>query len=182
MIIELDPGESRSEGGSFMQRLLAIAAVAAALALASASARAATELVFTITGAGNVITFDLPQNPTPDSYSTLDGFFTFNSVDGTLNGTPRVFSGGASFWNPDQGVGDLHLDLFSPYFGDILYTGSESSPTFKTGTFDITDDEFDYVLTIGSVPEPSTWALMLLGFAGLGFAGYRRSMKVAAAI
>jgi hypothetical protein len=24
------------------------------------------------------------------------------------------------------------------------------------------------------VPEPSTWALMLLGFAGLGFAGWRR--------
>jgi unsaturated chondroitin disaccharide hydrolase len=25
------------------------------------------------------------------------------------------------------------------------------------------------------VPEPSTWAMMLLGFAGLGFAGYRRA-------
>jgi hypothetical protein len=32
-------------------------------------------------------------------------------------------------------------------------------------------------LTFGtlSVPEPSTWAMMLLGFAGLGYAGYRRS-------
>jgi hypothetical protein len=26
----------------------------------------------------------------------------------------------------------------------------------------------------GGVPEPSTWALMGLGFAGLGFAAYRR--------
>ncbi len=26
-----------------------------------------------------------------------------------------------------------------------------------------------------STPEPATWALMLLGFAGLGFAGYRRA-------
>jgi hypothetical protein len=25
------------------------------------------------------------------------------------------------------------------------------------------------------VPEPSTWAMMLLGFAGLGYAGYRRT-------
>jgi len=32
-----------------------------------------------------------------------------------------------------------------------------------------------------SVPEPSTWAMMLLGFAGLGFAGYRK-VKQAAAI
>ena len=27
------------------------------------------------------------------------------------------------------------------------------------------------------VPEPSTWAMMLVGFAGLGFAGYRRTRK-----
>jgi PEP-CTERM motif len=30
-----------------------------------------------------------------------------------------------------------------------------------------------------AVPEPSTWAMMLLGFAGLGFAGYRRTRKPA---
>ena len=31
------------------------------------------------------------------------------------------------------------------------------------------------------VPEPSTWAMMLLGFAGMGFAGYRASRKTAKA-
>ncbi|MGA8448145.1 MAG: PEP-CTERM sorting domain-containing protein [Roseiarcus sp.] len=161
-----------------MRRLLGIAAGAAALAFAAGGAQA-TELVFTITGAGNIITFDLPQHPTPDSY-TLGQFFTFTSVDGTFDGTPTVFDG-ATFWNPDQDTGDLHLDSFSPYFGDILYTGMESSPTFKTGSFDIGDGEFSYTLTISAVPEPSTWGLMLLGFAGLGFAGYRRSVKAAAA-
>jgi hypothetical protein len=30
------------------------------------------------------------------------------------------------------------------------------------------------------VPEPSTWAMMLLGFAGLGFMSYRRTKKSAA--
>jgi hypothetical protein len=28
-----------------------------------------------------------------------------------------------------------------------------------------------------AVPEPTTWAMMLVGFAGLGIAGYRRSLK-----
>lgn len=31
------------------------------------------------------------------------------------------------------------------------------------------------------VPEPATWAMMLVGFAGLGFAGYRRARAVASA-
>jgi hypothetical protein len=28
-----------------------------------------------------------------------------------------------------------------------------------------------------TVPEPSTWAMLLLGFAGLGYAGFRRSKR-----
>jgi PEP-CTERM motif len=35
-------------------------------------------------------------------------------------------------------------------------------------------------LTLTVVPEPSTWAMMVLGFAGLGFVGYRTSRKAAA--
>ena len=31
---------------------------------------------------------------------------------------------------------------------------------------------------IAGVPEPSTWAMMLLGFAGLGYAGFRRASKI----
>jgi hypothetical protein len=150
-----------------MRKLLGIAAVVAALTVGAAQAG---ELAFTITGAGHIITFDLPQNPTPDSSSSGE-FFTFDSVNGAFDGTPTVYAG-ATFWNPDQDTGNLHLDFFSPYFGDILYTGAESTPTFKTGVF-------DYVLTIAAVPEVSTWTLMLLGFAGLGIAGWRRSMKAA---
>jgi hypothetical protein len=35
-------------------------------------------------------------------------------------------------------------------------------------------------LDCGPIPEPSTWAMMLLGFAGLGFLGYRRAKARAA--
>jgi hypothetical protein len=40
-------------------------------------------------------------------------------------------------------------------------------------------ETFEVVLTptVVSVPESSTWAMMLLGFAGLGFVGYRTTRK-----
>jgi probable HAF family extracellular repeat protein len=31
--------------------------------------------------------------------------------------------------------------------------------------------------SVGGVPEPSTWAMLLLGFAGVGFVAYRRKNK-----
>jgi Protein of unknown function (DUF642)/PEP-CTERM motif len=32
-------------------------------------------------------------------------------------------------------------------------------------------------VTISAVPEPSTWAMMILGFLGLGFLGYRKTQR-----
>jgi hypothetical protein len=32
---------------------------------------------------------------------------------------------------------------------------------------------------VGSVPEPSTWAMLLLGFAGVGFLVHRRKRESA---
>jgi hypothetical protein len=36
-------------------------------------------------------------------------------------------------------------------------------------------------IVVGDVPESSTWALMLLGFAGLGYVGHRASREGAVA-
>jgi PEP-CTERM motif len=33
--------------------------------------------------------------------------------------------------------------------------------------------------SVGAVPEPSTWAMMILGFAGIGFMTYRQKSKPA---
>jgi len=34
-------------------------------------------------------------------------------------------------------------------------------------------------LQVAAVPEPSTWAMMILGFVGVGFMAYRRKSKPA---
>lgn len=49
-----------------------------------------------------------------------------------------------------------------------------------TGTFASLTSENKYLYgtvepaAVTSVPEPSTWAMMILGFAGVGFTAYRR--------
>jgi hypothetical protein len=39
--------------------------------------------------------------------------------------------------------------------------------------------EFNGVTNATAAPEPSTWAMMILGFAGIGFMAYRRKSKPA---
>ena len=56
--------------------------------------------------------------------------------------------------------------------------GSSDALFFTAGPNDESDGLFG---SLTAVPEPSTWALLLLGFAGLGFAAYRRRGKSFAA-
>jgi PEP-CTERM motif len=37
-------------------------------------------------------------------------------------------------------------------------------------------------LSLSSVPEPSTWAMLLVGFGGLGYAGFRHARKASVSI
>jgi PEP-CTERM motif len=49
----------------------------------------------------------------------------------------------------------------------------DSATGAQIGTVDIQVD-------VGAVPEPSTWAMMILGFFGVGFMAYRRKQNGAA--
>jgi PEP-CTERM motif len=51
--------------------------------------------------------------------------------------------------------------------------------SFTTVDFSSPRNAFEFSLSSG-VPEPSTWAMMALGFAGLGYAAFRRNTKVRA--
>jgi PEP-CTERM motif len=74
-------------------------------------------------------------------------------------------------FDPDNALSDI-----STYSGQTF-----SSLGVTPGTYEWTwgtGPNQNFTLIIGEVPEPSTWAMMLLGFAGLGYVGYRRSSKL----
>jgi hypothetical protein len=49
---------------------------------------------------------------------------------------------------------------------------------FPSSDFNYFDNAF--VFTVAAVPDPSTWAMLVLGFAGLGYMKYRRRKQLAA--
>jgi hypothetical protein len=108
----------------------------------------------------NIRFFDQNNNPIPGPYgsSAMLGWTATNfgmlarqqhSSEGwTLpSDTPLYFTSSGSVFSNSGNV-DLQIELWLP---DGLTVNS-----------------------VAAVPEPSTWAMMILGFAGVGFMGYRR--------
>jgi PEP-CTERM motif len=71
----------------------------------------------------------------------------------------------------------------SATYSETLSNGQTLTVTFNNATdWDITPTvSFTVTGDVTAVPEASTWAMMLLGFAGLGYAGFR-SRKAAISI
>jgi hypothetical protein len=77
----------------------------------------------------------------------------------------------------------------SPLSGSATFNdATPASLGLTPGTYTYTWNSFPLRLSfqddsltvkIGSIPEPSTWAMMLIGFACLGFAGYRAARESA---
>jgi hypothetical protein len=106
--------------------------------------------------------------------SEITGASAFEGADNKLftNGFAFVSTSGISF----ETASGQSINIFS-FFGQTTpptgnaYGELASNPGgFGVGTF-----------TLSAVPEASTWAMMAIGFAGLGLAGYRASQKRAAA-
>jgi hypothetical protein len=123
--------------------------------------------------------------------STLIGGAS-NVADALLGPDDKIF--GAAILNGSSTFnfsfqGDLILGVIIGGFFDILANGTDilsenigdDSVINLGSTFgpniDLTIEGFGSSFALGgaAVPEPSTWAMMLIGFAGLGFAGYRRT-------
>ena len=65
-------------------------------------------------------------------------------------------------------------------YSDTLTLGTTTTLDFFILDYYLPDNAGGVALNISSgVPEPSTWAMMILGFAGVGFMAYRRKSKPA---
>jgi hypothetical protein len=87
---------------------------------------------------------------------------------------------GNSFGSVTNIVENLHCVPCNPIrafvLGDSLYVNWEGAGGGQVG------DSITMIFSVGNpvsaVPEPSTWAMMLIGFAGLGFV-FRQSRRTA---
>jgi PEP-CTERM motif len=74
--------------------------------------------------------------------------------------------------------GDDWQSSLSGYLAAGYYTTGVISPVDPEYSIDFTTPVVGGSIA-GAVPEPSTWAMMILGFAGVGFMAYRRKSKPA---
>jgi hypothetical protein len=110
------------------------------------------------------------------------GADSFTVVENSGNSYATAAFNGVEFSNLDFGPGEkitgfsLLTNLSGLTPADISFT----SDSIKYNASGLSFENSPYFITLTvttAVPELSTWAMLLLGFAGLGFAGYRKSRK-----
>lgn len=156
---------------------------AAALAIASVNTANAAVFDFSYTTLSGITT----QGKV--TATDLGGFYSVDDVTGFRNGaaitgydffdaTPQSFTfvnGQASNVDFSYYVGTDNYEIRFPTGNGI---GTEFLPD-STGFYtSLTVGRFSLTPATAAVPEPATWALMIVGFAGIGF-GMRRQRKVA---
>jgi hypothetical protein len=171
-----------------LSNLVSYLAVIALMGMVAPAANAATYL-FSLdytNSASADFSFELDSSPSVTVYDAYT-FYVTNVLNTSANNpfpvlafyTGVVAGGLAAATDPDNGI------IYFSYGSEQLFTGPLASPTFLTGSFTLTD--YNSGVEVGTleisaaVPEPSTWAMMLLGFAGIGYLTLRRRNQVAVA-
>ncbi len=129
-------------------------------------------------GGANLLTTAWTLTP-----GTPPGFGTDARIQ-PLGGYPRLWFGGFSSGDYDTFSQTFATTPDANYvltfnFTNDSFAGLSALLNFGSSVF---SSSALLVTTTGrvsvpSIPEPSTWAMMFLGFVGLGLAGYRRTRK-----
>lgn len=122
---------------------------------------------------------------TPETALVLDNL-TFNAIGYKSVSVTIEFmqaGEGAAIYGSADGLLFVPLGTLDPANGvtQTFNTGAWNYLKVTAVNFDGNHPLADIVVSeeVVSTPEPSTWAMMLVGFAGLAFAGYRRAKKFA---
>jgi hypothetical protein len=102
-------------------------------------------------------------------------FFAGNgqTFDFTISGTSGTFSHIFTYSTPGIYDASYSFNGVSNEIANSGYTLPDPQTVNKEG-------EFAKITILAPVPEPSTWAMMILGFMGLGLMGYRRRKRALA--
>lgn len=152
----------------------------------------AAPLLFSFTGrtlTGPVTaSFQLDSNPTPsrinDQPIISSGQIFFDNVPGVFNGISQNASSisfGTGLASAFQISGTANS--FAQFAGNPVFTGPLTAPVFSPGTFTFTGFSSGTltVSQVAAVPEPATWAMMIVGIGAVG-ATMRRRAKVKTAV
>jgi hypothetical protein len=118
-------------------------------------------------------TFSMFEPPDP-CIAACQLYFSFKGTAGSLaaDAFDTVdFPPAAPDTPPIITIGALDFSLPQPPPIRLAGTIVAFSAPVAVGTWDVT------ISAVADVPEPSTWAMLLLGFASIGFMAYRRKSK-----
>ena len=159
------------------------------------SANAATYTLSNTNGGDGFVTlipggFDLfgADNDVPSGTSTTYLAIATASGPLTFNWTYTTNDCCGAHWDPaGYVINDVFTQLSADVQGDVVGEGNASGVVtlnvlagqdfgFFVNSIDALEGRADIAVTgiTAAVPEPSTWAMIILGFAGVGFVAYRR--------
>ena len=98
-----------------------------------------------------------------------------NPPGDVTKGLPVLATGLGPFTFDGITISDFKFSLLSPVSsGETFVNGVWDNPENNVSELVLTADFAVATAVVTAVPEPSTWAMMMLGFAGVGFMAYRR--------
>jgi PEP-CTERM motif len=179
--------------GDVMRTISYAAIISTALFAVGSSSRADTIRMFNVSGTAVNQSF-VPLSPSCGARATcpFSGTLDVDVTNGTVPDIDITFPALDPFDRvifSEMSPGAMVEATNAPSLGQVLnltFTGSLVGFTGGTITGDVvTTSDLEVALFVvnpggsitAAVPEPSTWAMMLLGFAGLGYAGWRGSRK-----